>query len=493
VAYNSGLTIVSNITSSGVLAEFDGANITNTLLANITNAIITQSGLLEKEVIQQHLSFQFDAQNILSYSGVGTVWNNLSGSNNITLDGASFTTEYGGVISFDGDDDQAYIETAISAPTIFSVELWFKADQTASFNGNLIAFQENQTTSGFAHDRSLFLSGTTESATLNFYVFSSGTGSTNVISSDPLTFTEWNHVVATFEYFDNSGLLQLYVNGEFTSSGLLTGNLFNYQNSGFWRLGSSPSLNVQGFYNGDISEVRIYDVALTPAQIAHNYEQSKDISEAAIFILDANNPLSYSNPQSTVVLSDSSVVNTTSGVFEFDGTTNQHIDTGIKAFNSDYTLEVWFNVGNILPTQLSALFSDETYSGTSGGESWNYRLLIDDDTLIFDQKTAGVTIIQLQISDQISVNTWYQAVITSSGNHVSAYLNNVFSGSGLFNNYLDVNQNIFIGASPLTPVKAFDLKFNGQIGLVRYFDRTLSSQEVSQNYVETISRFNNPE
>jgi hypothetical protein len=482
VAYNSGLTIVSNITSSGVLAEFDGVLITNTLLANITNAIITQSGLLEKEVIQQHLSFQFDAQNILSYSGVGAVWNNLSGSNDITLSGATFVSAYGGVMRFDGSNDEAFIDAAVPAPTVISLELWFRTDQTSAFAGNLIAFQEYKSSTSGAHDRSLFLSGTNESATLNFYVYSSG--SSNVLSSNPLTLTEWNHVVATFEYFDNSGLLQLYVNGEFSSSGLLTGNLFNYPEPGFWRLGSSPSLNGQGFYEGDISEVRIYDVALTPAQVAHNFEQSKDISEAAIFILDANNPLSYSNPPSTVTLSGVDV-NTTSGVFVFDREAGEHIDTGIEAFIGDYTIEIWFNAATGSTNEINtALFSDEE---TKELPDWNHRLMLNGSELYFDQKLEST--IELTLLSEIEENEWYYAVITNSGNTVSTYLNGQFINSGIFQTNQDLNRSIFIGASP-GPV-IYNYPFAGQIGPVKYYDRALSSQEVLVNFNQSSSRFSN--
>ena len=481
VAYNSGISIQANITQSGILATLNGVSVTNSSITTIIADITTRSGLLEKEVIQQHLAFQFDAQDTISYSGVGTVWNNLSAANNITLSGVTFTSEYGGIMSFDGDDE-AYIETAISAPNLFSIELWFKADQTENLNGNLIAFQENQSSTIGAHDRSLFLSGTYASATLNFYVFSNG--SSNVLSSEPLTLTEWNHVVATFDYSNNSGLLHLYINGVLDTSGVLSGSLHTYA-SGFWRLGSSPSLNGQGFYEGDISEVRIYDVVLTPAQVAHNFEQSKDISEAAIFMLDANNLLSYSNPPSTVTLT-SVEVNTTSGVFVFDGSDGGNINTGLNSFSGDFAIELWFNEANTSGLRPRALFSDEPL----GGNNWNNRIfLTSDNKLVFDQRGPNSTSLDLEIASGLVINEWYHVVVIKSGNTIQTFFNGILSTSGNSVVYESSDQNILIGASAITA--DLDYEFIGQIGTVSYYDRALSSQEVLVNFNQSSSRFSN--
>ena len=56
------------------------------------------------KIVTDNLVFFLDAANTKSYPGTGTTWTDMMGTNNGTIDGATFNTN---VFDFDGTDDYA--------------------------------------------------------------------------------------------------------------------------------------------------------------------------------------------------------------------------------------------------------------------------------------------------------------------------------------------------------------------------------------------------
>jgi hypothetical protein len=66
------------------------------------------------KIVTDGLVLCLDAANIKSYSGSGTIWRDLAGSNNGTLtNGPTYTNSNGGNIVFDGSNDYASINPMI--------------------------------------------------------------------------------------------------------------------------------------------------------------------------------------------------------------------------------------------------------------------------------------------------------------------------------------------------------------------------------------------
>jgi len=83
-----------------------------------------------------------------------------------------------------------------------------------------------------------------------------------------LTYNEWNHIVAVVE----SGSQKIYVNGALVST---TTNAYTLSvNSEPVRIGYAPSDGVQYFY-GSLANPRIYNRALTAAEVLRNYNADK--------------------------------------------------------------------------------------------------------------------------------------------------------------------------------------------------------------------------
>lgn len=97
------------------------------------------------DIITDNLELCLDASNSKSYSGSGSSWNDLSGNNNNStlINGPTYSSINGGIITFDGTNDYATIPfnsvfNVTSNP--FSVMVWNKKNDTSTnYNGLITA------------------------------------------------------------------------------------------------------------------------------------------------------------------------------------------------------------------------------------------------------------------------------------------------------------------------------------------------------------------
>jgi len=78
-------------------------------------------------IVTENLVFCVDAANIRSYPKTGTTWTDLKGGNNGTLnnmDGANFSEENGGVLSFDGSDESVDCGNLDFSASYLTVTSW---------------------------------------------------------------------------------------------------------------------------------------------------------------------------------------------------------------------------------------------------------------------------------------------------------------------------------------------------------------------------------
>ncbi len=176
------------------------------------------------------------------------------------------TGKYGGSINLDGTDDEITTTTQYVNPQTFTLEAWFK---TSVASGNkIIAFESAQTGTGAGnYDRHIWM-GT--DGKIRFGVYN---GSFNILTSaSTYTDNNWHHVVANH---DGSNNMALYIDGSLIDSG--NASINNY--TGYWRIGAYETdggwlLSADGYFDGQIDDVRIYNTARTAAQIAADYTNS---------------------------------------------------------------------------------------------------------------------------------------------------------------------------------------------------------------------------
>jgi hypothetical protein len=220
-------------------------------------------------IITDGLVLHLDAGNTSSYPGTGTIWSDLTGNgNNGTLtNGASYLTDNGGIMSFDGINDYIEIGATGQGPLYdigtgdFTVNMWCAKDTTSTYGWFISNF--DSVVGGFA------MGTWADTTSLYWRIYPGGwTDSGYNISSD-LSFH--NYTLTR-----NSGTVDVYVDAI----------LVDGSNAGFTGTLSSELVPTylggrsDGFanqpWNGNIGPVHIYNRALSSTEVLQNYNATKD-------------------------------------------------------------------------------------------------------------------------------------------------------------------------------------------------------------------------
>ena len=234
-------------------------------------------------IITDNLIFAVDAANPNSYPGSGTTWNDQTvNQNDGTLtNGPTFDSGNGGSIVFDGSNDLvSFIDSNLysfgngSTDSAFTAEAWvnFNSIPGSGFTGLV-----SKDSGGSSREWALLVNNTNN----YFRVFIKNVGGNNQQSIDATNITiatdTWYYVVSTYDGRGGSSAyqgLKLYING---NEGTV-GNVFNQSYTAMsntnapLRLASYAGSN---FFNGKISNSKIYNRVLSDSEILHNYNALK--------------------------------------------------------------------------------------------------------------------------------------------------------------------------------------------------------------------------
>ena len=261
---NNDYTINANIAAAQLYNRVLSAN---EVLQNYN----VQKTRFENTIIQQGLILNLDAGNPYSYAGSGATWYDASGnSNNATLiNSPTYSVDNGGLLNWASASSQYTTVAMNSGLRVANItqEVWVFLNSTADqvFIGSQYGTSSNNS---FA----LWVSGGT------FY-FGVNTGGTfyQSASSTPSTST-WYHLVHTY----NGTTQYLYINGVLvtTYNRAASGNVTYDTSNTLLAIGADfngtgyntgPTL----FANGKMPIVKIYNIALSAAQVLQNYNATK--------------------------------------------------------------------------------------------------------------------------------------------------------------------------------------------------------------------------
>jgi hypothetical protein len=200
--------------------------------------------------------------------GSGAVAADASGhALNGTIDGATWSAagKFGGALSFDGDHDLVTVPDAdqLDLTTGMTLEAWVRPAALSGYRTIILKEVPGELS------YSLYASGDTNSP--NAWARIAG-HSYGQYGSAPLTLGEWTHVAATY---DGAGLV-VYVNGTAVASRAITGPLDTSANP--LRIGGNAIWGE--YFSGLIDEVRIYNTALTEADIRGDMNRRIGITPA---------------------------------------------------------------------------------------------------------------------------------------------------------------------------------------------------------------------
>jgi hypothetical protein len=205
-------------------------------------------------IITDGLVLCLDAANKQSYAGSGTVWTDLAGSNNGTLtNGPTFSSANGGSIVFDGSNDYINLQNPSALNlTELTVSAWVRTTTNA-----------NQIILGKSYLTSYYLNIAPNIKVFSFWTTGNALNSPVI---EEIGSTAWCYIAGTI----NNTTKKIYFNSQ--SVGSAAGGSVGVDGNSIF-IGSWPSLN--SFFNGNISQVSIYNRALTPTEIQQNYNATK--------------------------------------------------------------------------------------------------------------------------------------------------------------------------------------------------------------------------
>jgi hypothetical protein len=223
-----------------------------------------------KGVNQSGLVLNLDAS---SFSGIGTIWTDLSGNaNNATLiNGTSYTRSNGGSLSFDGSNDRITIANPLLSST---------GDWTISSNINFTTLTGNISNETAANIFSQYINTTgngrivfrvknNTTSTINKLELFLGSGSDYSNQSIVGVTSIFTNRVYNFVATKSSSTYNLYINSVLETSQTLAGvNVSILQTTP--EIGGLDSGNF-GFINGNVFTTQVYNRALSPLEIQRNY------------------------------------------------------------------------------------------------------------------------------------------------------------------------------------------------------------------------------
>ncbi|MGC9048729.1 MAG: LamG domain-containing protein [Patescibacteria group bacterium] len=226
------------------------------------------------EVFDLGLNGRFLSFGLVGYwkmdEGSGTT---AYGNNGTLVNGPTWTTgKVGGALSFDGVDDYVNFGDVLDIGTSdWSYGCWFKADWTAASQTKSI-IAKSRYGSNIGRYYLVF-----ESGYLRTVLQTSGGDKIINTSETPYLDGNWHHAFVTI---DRDGLMKLYVDGVLKGSIDVSAGAFNNYNTPY-PFGIGAYQNVGGtafdrhWFKGLIDEVRVYNRALSDAEIKAIYEATK--------------------------------------------------------------------------------------------------------------------------------------------------------------------------------------------------------------------------
>ena len=188
-------------------------------------------------------------------------------------------------LRFDGIDDAVSLGIpAWSYSTQFrstmTIECWFKTTDTN--NQKLGEFVSKWSTGGYASS-SMFLIGMIPTGEITSWITNASGSFASTQTSAAYKDTLWHHVAVT--YNSSTGVLSMYIDGVFmnnstnsaspttSSYGLLSNNTTTRVIFGSDDAGTSPNTQTDRQFRGSLSDIRIWNVVRSAAEIAANYRR----------------------------------------------------------------------------------------------------------------------------------------------------------------------------------------------------------------------------
>ena len=415
------------------------------------------------------------AQNpVAIYSFTGNAKDGSAAKNHATVNGAKSSTDRFGwanrAFSFDGKQSSV---TAPNAPQLqsgsTSISFWVKV-RTLPAQGEVYllshgGWQERWKISLPSHGKPVF----TTHAVSCCNDMDAGNG-------NELKVDEWRHVVVTHDgAFD-----RMYMNGIQVNEKAYIGALNQTTNP--LGIGYDP-IDKGNYFDGDIDDVAIYDVALSAAQVNTLFVDQSLVptittGKVASYHFDelGKDGTAYAN-NATVEAAAFTTDRFGYGdsALSVDGKSSKVTAANSAVLNSDFTsISFWVNARS-LPAQ------GEAYLLSHGGwqERWKISLPSHGKPVFTTHTASCCNDLDAGGGNELKVNEWRHVVMIHDGTSDKIYMNGVKVSEKAYAGALNkTNYPLGIGYDPIDKGNFFD----GQLDDVEIYNHALTDLEVSTLY-----------
>lgn len=420
------------------------------------------------------LIMQLDAYDRASYSGSGTTVNDLTGSYTHTLTGASFTI-LDGIRCFactTGNNRVVVNGTGPTLPTTgYTYITWARLMSSNS------GFRTLLYTNSPKYTPITIPNGT---STLGYWDSSFKTSEYDVSSSSDT----W----VQFAVVGDSSSQTFYINGS------RVGSTINAGSGGrtHWGWGNNDTA---GQPWGHVANLFLYDRKLSVEEIIRMYNHLAPrfvtpVTSNLVLHYDPYQKPSYAGSGATLYDLTSNSLNATlsnttytSPHFTYNGsssTTSVADNASLEPGSGDWTVEVWVNHAVI--TGASRCIISKTNGGNAA--DWGYGIRTASSGSTYMEVGNGSTSITSP-SFTLSTGIWYQLVgvwTNVASNSMEFYVNGISQGSSShsFASIKDTTRPVSFGS--FDGGATFGQWFNGRMGIVRFYNKALTSAEVLRNY-----------
>lgn len=222
--------------------------------------------IIDYKIITQNLQLYLDPADADSYSGTGTIYNDLSTNRYVTPRLVGSPTYNSTYFTFNGPPTSQYVDTNQSlAFETFSIGAWFR---TGAANIKMLLSKES--TAGNPWNYRIWLNNGRIVADISQVTTQSSLQSPGIAYND----NQWHLVMFTRD--DNSWYL--YVDGAEvnTKADPYTGSVTNAQELWIGRSAFTSASPAGYQWSGDIGQVFVYNSVLTTSEILQNYNATKE-------------------------------------------------------------------------------------------------------------------------------------------------------------------------------------------------------------------------
>ena len=224
------------------------------------------------DIVTDGLILALDAADKNSYPGSGTTWFDSKGSGiNGTISGCTFSEEYGGILNFDGSNDKVdFSPSAFTTVDEITISMWCRVESNAGSYRCFMSSRNAETVNDYTTGFNLDMTNGTSSDFRQFNIEGAGRiGGAQDQMNFTIPFNTWTHINVTKSTSVIKSKINLEPLTDRNRSDVAIGLQYICIGARYY-----SSAN-RGYFDGDISNVQLYDRVLTDSEIVKNYNATK--------------------------------------------------------------------------------------------------------------------------------------------------------------------------------------------------------------------------